>query len=81
MNNISDLQLHRGADIGYRNSTSQLRRDCERETRVKYRWTLDNGPVSYSPSKKNWQLHASLKRKFLNVNYRFTSDGRKIQVI
>jgi hypothetical protein len=78
---INDIQYHRGADEGFRRSTSQLRRDCEHETRVRYRWTMDNGPVSYSPSKKNWELHSSLKRKFLSVNYRFDSDGRKIRII
>ena len=79
--NESDLQLHRGADTGYRNSTSQLRRDCEKETRVRYRWTMDNPPVSSTPSRKHWQLHHSLRRKFLTVNYRFDSEGRIIRII
>lgn len=82
LNSIAELQTWRGADVGYRNSTSKLRRDCERITRVKYGWTMDHGPVSYSPSQKHWKSSREFLRLrgFLNTNYRFI-DGRKIQVL
>lgn len=78
----TETQLHRGADNGYRNSNNQnLRRDCERETHVKYGWTLDHSPIGSTPSRKHWECPSSLRRKFLKVNYVFTPDGRKIKVV
>ncbi len=60
---------------------TNLRRECERETRVKYGWFGDRGPISYSHPRSNWQSHKDLKHKFLTENYRFNSEGRKIKVI
>ncbi len=78
---MNETQLHRGADTGFRNKPENISRECENITRMRYGWTLDNNPIGHTPSRKHWTLHPSLKRKFLNVNYRFDKNGRKIEVI
>lgn len=79
---MDEIQMHRGADTGYRNSTSGLTKQCEKETRTRYGWTLDKSPIGYTPSRKHWQ---SDKRRlksngFLNTNYVWIDD-RKVQVL
>ena len=81
MNKINEIQEHRGADEGYRNKPENITRQCENITGSRYRWIGDKGPMGFSPSKKTFQMHSALKRKFLNVNFRFKSDGTKVQII
>ncbi len=81
MNKTNEIQEHRGADEGYRRKPENIARQCEQITGSRYRWTGDRGPIGYSPSRKQFQMHPKLKKKFLTVNYRFKSDGTKVQVI
>ncbi len=78
---MNEIQEHRGADVGYRNKPENVARQCENITHMRYRWTGDKGPMGYSPSKKTFQMHSELKRKFLCVNVRFKSDGTRIRII
>ncbi len=75
------IQEHRGADSGFRNKPENVSRQCENITGMRYRWTADRGPIGYSPSRKNFQLHSTLRKRFLTVNFRFDSNGRKIQIV
>jgi hypothetical protein len=81
MNKTNEIQEHRGADSGFRNKPENITRQCEQITHMRYGWTGDGKAMSCTPSKKLWTMHKTLKKKFLTVNYRFKSDGTKIQVI
>lgn len=81
MDKLNDLQYHRGSTDGFRNKPENVSRMCESITRTRYKWTCDKGPIGYTPSRRNWTLHPSLKRKFLAVNYRFTDEGRKVRIV
>lgn len=83
MNSVTDkIQEHRGADAGIRSTTSEIRRDSEKATRVRYGWTLDHGPISSTPSRKHWQSDKRILklRGFLNTNYIWIED-RKVRVL
>lgn len=82
MDNLNHLlQIHRGADAGFRNKPENLARICEQITHTRYGWTMDHNPVSSSPSQRNWQMHPALKRRFLDTNVRFTSNGKRVNVL
>ena len=81
VNTSSKLQEHRGADEGFRNKPENISRLCENITRMRYKWTMDNGPINSTPSRKHWMTPWSLRRKFLSVNVRFTTDGRRINIV
>ena len=57
-----------------------LHREIARTTKQTYSWTGFWTPKHCTYGKEHWQMRWELKRKFLNVNYRFASDGRKIKV-
>jgi len=81
MNKTNEIQEHRGADSGFRNKPENVSRQCEQITGMRYKWTGFKQPMGYTPSRKKFKLHKTLKKKFLCVNYRFKSDGTKVQVI